>query len=45
MNENRRYPKTMSVEMNESYNRCLEELRARYKGRGIAGNIKKQNAI
>ena len=35
----------MSVEMNESYNRCLEELRARYKGRGIAGNIKKQNAI
>lgn len=34
----------MSVEMNESYNRCLQELRARYKGRGIAGNIKKQNA-
>ena len=35
----------MSVEMNESYNRCLQELRARYSGRGIAGNIKKQNAI
>ena len=34
----------MSVEMNESYNRCLQELRARYKDRGISGNIKKQNA-
>ncbi|MBE6706472.1 MAG: hypothetical protein E7577_02390 [Ruminococcaceae bacterium] len=34
----------MSVEMNESYNRCLQELRARYKDRGISGSIKKQNA-
>jgi len=30
--------------MNESYNRCLQELRARYKDRGISGSIKKQNA-
>ncbi len=28
----------MSVEMNESYYRCLDELRTRYKGRGVAGN-------
>ncbi len=29
----------MSVEMNESYYRCLEELRTRYKGRGVATNM------
>ena len=29
----------MSVEMNESYTRCLNELRNRYKGRGIANSI------
>ncbi len=28
----------MSVEMNESYYRCIDELRTRYKGRGVAGN-------
>ena len=30
--------------MNESYNRCIEELRARYKGRGIAINAKNEMA-
>ena len=29
----------MSVEMNESYNRCINELRSRYKGRGVANSI------
>ena len=29
----------MSVEMNESYNRCINELRNRYKGRGVANSI------
>lgn len=27
-------------QMNDSYNRCLQELRARYRGRGIAGNLR-----
>ena len=30
--------------MNESYNRCIEELRARYRGRGIAVNVKNEIA-
>lgn len=30
--------------MNESYNRCMEELRARYRGRGIATNVKNEAA-
>ena len=30
----------MSVQTNESYNRCLDELRNRYKGRGISASIK-----
>ena len=30
--------------MNESYNRCIEELRARYRGRGIATNMKNEAA-
>ncbi len=30
----------MSVEMNDSYNRCINELRSRYQGRGIAGTVK-----
>ena len=34
----------MSVEMNESYYRCLNELRTRYKGRGLAGSVKAENA-
>lgn len=29
----------MSVEMNESYNRCINELRNRYKGRGVSNSI------
>lgn len=35
----------MSVEMNESYYRCLSELRTRYKGRGIAENLKNEKAL
>lgn len=34
----------MAVEMNDSYSRCISELRARYKGRGIATNIKNEAA-
>lgn len=35
----------MAVEYtNDSYNRCIEELRARYKGRGIAVNVKNEIA-
>ena len=30
--------------MNESYNRCIEELRARYRGRGVAVNVKNEIA-
>lgn len=30
----------MAVQMNDSYNRCLAELRERYKYRGISGNVK-----
>lgn len=33
------------AEMNDSYSRCLNELRARYKGRGIASNIKTEAAL
>lgn len=29
-------------QMNDSYYRCLEELRTRYKGRGLAGNAKNE---
>ena len=29
----------MSVEMNDSYTRCINELRNRYKGRGVANSI------
>lgn len=32
----------MSVEMNDSYYRCLAELRTRYKGRGVAENMRNQ---
>ena len=32
----------MSVEMNDSYNRCLNELRTRYKGRGISENMRNE---
>ena len=35
----------MSVEMNESYYRCLAELRTRYKGRGVAENMRNQNEL
>ena len=35
----------MSVEMNESYYRCLSELRTRYMGRGIAQNLKNEKAV
>ena len=35
----------MAVEYtNDSYNRCIAELRARYKGRGIAVNVKNEMA-
>lgn len=34
----------MSVEMNDSYNRCLNELRTRYKGRGISENMRNEAA-
>ncbi len=33
------------AEMNDSYSRCLNELRARYKGRGIASNIQTEAAL
>lgn len=29
----------MSVEMNDSYNRCINELRSRYQGRGLSNSI------
>ena len=29
----------MSVEMNDSYNRCINELRSRYQGRGLSNAI------
>lgn len=29
-------------QMNDSYYRCLEELRTRYKGRGLAGNVRNE---
>lgn len=32
----------MPTQMNESYYRCLDELRSRYKGRGIAGSTKNE---
>lgn len=32
----------MSVEMNDSYNRCIEELRSRYKGRGVVNNFRQE---
>ena len=35
----------MSVQMNESYYRCLDELRNRYKGRGIAASLKNENML
>ncbi len=35
----------MSVQMNESYYRCLDELRSRYKGRGIAGSIESERSL
>ena len=36
----------MSVEqMNDSYSRCLDELRSRYRGRGVSAGIKAQAAM
>jgi hypothetical protein len=36
----------MAVEhMNDSYNRCIAELRNRYRGRAISGNIKNEAAL
>ena len=35
----------MPAQMNESYYRCIEELRSRYKDRGITGSIKNETAI
>lgn len=35
----------MPAQMNESYYRCLEELRSRYKDRGITGSMKNESAI
>ena len=35
----------MSVEMNESYYRCLDELRTRYKDRGLAGNMRQSASL
>ena len=35
----------MSVEMNESYYRCLDELRTRYKDRGLAGNMRQTASL
>ncbi|MBQ8345532.1 MAG: hypothetical protein IJY42_04635 [Clostridia bacterium] len=34
----------MAVEMNDSYRRCIEELRARYQGRGVASNMRNEIA-
>lgn len=31
----------MAVEMNDSYHRCIAELRARYQGRGVATNMQR----
>ena len=36
---------TEMAEINDSYSRCLNELRARYKGRGIASNIRTEAAL
>ncbi len=33
------------TQTNDSYNRCISELRARYKGRGIANSIKSEAAL
>ncbi len=35
----------MSEQMNESYYRCIDELRTRYKGRGVAANGKASAAL
>ena len=35
----------MAFEMNDSYYRCLDELRNRYRGRGVAGNMKAEEAM
>lgn len=35
----------MAEQMNDSYTRCINELRARYRGRGIAGGIKTEAAM
>ncbi len=35
----------MADKMNESYYRCLDELRTRYRGRGVASNGTKQAAL
>jgi len=36
----------MAVEqMNDSYNRCINELRSRYKGRGVVSNFKQEMAL
>ncbi len=35
----------MAAQMNESYYRCIDELRTRYKGRGVAANGKANSAL
>ena len=36
----------MAVEhMNDSYDRCIAELRNRYRGRAVSGNIKNEAAL
>ena len=36
----------MAVEnMNDSYNRCIAELRTRYRGRAVFGNMKNEAAM
>jgi hypothetical protein len=41
----RRYFQVAVEQTNDSYNRCLDELRARYKGRGISNSIKNEAAM
>ena len=36
----------MAIEyMNDSYSRCIAELRTRYRGRAVSGNIKNEAAM
>ena len=35
----------MSAQMNDSYNRCIDELRARYKSRGVVNNFRQEMSV